>query len=53
MPKASYQDQSSICPSIEAQNARMRQAYTSQEGEHFRRRLRRLSDERHDARCIR
>jgi hypothetical protein len=55
--RANYGGESNICQSIEARidaiNARMRQAYTSQEGEQLRRRLRQLSDERHDARCIR
>lgn len=52
-----YEHESSACPRIEAQidviNARMRQAYTSQEGERLRQRLRQLSEERHAARCIR
>lgn len=55
--RANYENESHICQSIEARidaiNARMRQAYTSQEGEQLRRRLRQLSDERHDTRCIR
>jgi len=55
--RASYDDESRICQSIDAQinaiNTRMRQAYTSWEGEQLRRRLRQLSDERYDARCIR
>src|SRR5690606_8329402 len=42
--RASYESESNICQSIEARidaiNARMRQAYTSQEGERLRRQLR-------------
>lgn len=48
---------SSVCDSIEAQinaiNARMRHAYTSWQGEQFRERLRVLSRERYEAKCIR
>lgn len=48
---------SAVCDSIEAQidaiNARMRQPYTSSEGEHFSERLRGLSEQRYEARCIR
>lgn len=36
---------------IDAINARMRQKYTSTEGEHYRERLRELSDARWDANC--
>lgn len=48
---------SAVCDSIEAQfdaiNARMRQPYTSSDGERFRERLRGLSEQRYEARCIR
>ena len=48
---------SDLCDSIQDQidriNARMRHAYTSQEGERFRERLRALSLERYEAKCIR
>jgi hypothetical protein len=36
---------------IDAINARMRQAYSSQEGERFRERLRTLENQRWDAKC--
>lgn len=48
---------SAVCDSIEAKidaiNARMRQRYTSWDGERFRERLRDLSQQRYEARCIR
>lgn len=48
---------SPACDSIEAQidsiNARMRHAYTSWQGERFRERLRELSRQRYEAKCIR
>jgi hypothetical protein len=44
---------SSIQEQIDGINARMRQAYTSQEGERFRERLRALTLQRYDAKCIR
>lgn len=47
----------SVCDSIErridAINARMRSKYSGREGEGFRDRLRRLSKQRHEAKCIR
>ena len=47
---------SAVCDSIEAQidsiNARMRHAYTSWDGERFRERLRDLSRQRYEAKCI-
>lgn len=48
---------SAVCDSIEAKidaiNARMRQPYTSWDGERFRERLRDLSSARYEAKCIR
>lgn len=48
---------SPACDSIEAQidsiNSRMRHAYTSWQGERFRERLRELSRQRYEAKCIR
>lgn len=48
---------SRACESIEEQidaiNSRMRKGYRNQEGEWYRERLRRLSAQRHEARCIR
>jgi hypothetical protein len=48
---------SGVCDSIEAQidsiNARMRHAYRNREGEQLRERLRELSRQRYEAKCIR